>query len=123
SYTAPLGIGWMVNPDHHYGPSVDGYEYSKWGTYHRADHLGMGIDRSVKSGTGYAGQYLGNNAQLYESPATCPEELLLFFHHLPYSYRLKSGETIIQHIYNTHFDGVEQAAQLKEEWLSLQGKI
>jgi alpha-glucuronidase len=123
SYTAPLGIGWMVNPDHHYGPNVDGYEYSRWGTYHQADHWGIGIDRSVKSGTGFAGQYQPENARLYESPATCPEELLLFFHRLPYSYRLKSGETIVQHIYNTHFNGVEQAAQLREKWFSLRNKI
>jgi alpha-glucuronidase len=102
---------------------VDGYEYSKWGTYHRADSLGIGIDRTVGSGTGYAGQYQAKNALLYESPATCPEELLLFFHHVPYLQRLKSGETVIQHIYNTHFDGVEQVAGLKEKWLSLQGKI
>lgn len=38
SYTAPLGVGWMINPEHHYGPNVDGYEYSQWGTYHYADH-------------------------------------------------------------------------------------
>lgn len=123
SYTAPLGIGWMVNPNYHYGPNVDGYEYSKWGTYHRADNKGIGIDRTVKSGTGFTGQYRAKNALMYESPATCPEELLLFFHHVPYLQRLKSGETVIQHIYNTHFDGVEKAAELKEKWLSLQNKI
>ncbi len=55
-YTSPLGIGWMVTPHYHYGPDVDGYEYSRWGTYHRADHLGMGVDRTDK-GTGYAQQY------------------------------------------------------------------
>ncbi len=57
NYTSPLGIGWMVNPNHHYGPNVDGYEYDKWGTYHRADHKGIGVDRTVRKGTGYAGQY------------------------------------------------------------------
>ncbi|TAH72895.1 MAG: alpha-glucuronidase, partial [Anaerolineaceae bacterium] len=51
-YTSPLGIGWMVNPHNHYGPNVDGYEYDRWGTYHRADRDGMGVDRTVKSGTG-----------------------------------------------------------------------
>ncbi|HKM21528.1 MAG TPA: alpha-glucuronidase family glycosyl hydrolase, partial [Lachnospiraceae bacterium] len=83
-YTSPLGIGWMVTPDCHYGPSVDGYEYSRWGTYHRADHLGIGVDRS-KKGTGYAAQYNEPNASMYEVPETCPEELLLFFHHMPYT--------------------------------------
>ncbi|TCL54225.1 alpha-glucuronidase [Hydrogenispora ethanolica] len=123
SYTAPLGIGWMVNPNYHYGPNVDGYEYSRWGTYHRADSKGIGIDRTVKSGTGFAGQYQAKNALMYESSASCPEELLLFFHHVPYFQRLKSGETVIQHIYNTHFDGVEKVTELKEKWLQLQNLI
>jgi alpha-glucuronidase len=118
-YTAPLGIGWMVNPDHHYGPNVDGYEYAKWGTYHRADHQGIGIDRTVRTGTGFAGQYHLENARQYECLESCPESLLLFFHHVPYLHRLKSGKTVIQHIYSTHFDGVEQVAKLREDWLSL----
>ena len=78
SYTSPLGIGWMVNPGHHYGPNVDGYEYSAWGTYHRADHKGLGIDRSVAAGTGFAGRYLPPNSTMFENVETCPEELLLF---------------------------------------------
>lgn len=123
NYTSPLGIGWMVNPGHHYGPNVDGYEYSKWGTYHRADNNGIGIDRSVKSGTGYAGQYHKEVATVYEEMDTCPEELLLFYHHVPYRYKLKSGETLIQYIYNTHFEGVHKAEELKEKWLSLKGMI
>ena len=123
NYTAPLGIGWMVNPGHHYGPSVDGYEYSQWGTYHRADHAGMGINRTVGTGTGYAGQYHSVNALRFETPQTCPEELLLFFHHLPYTYRLQNGKTIIQHIYDTHFSGVEQVKELKECWLRLRGHL
>ncbi len=123
NYTSPLGIGWMVNPSHHYGPNVDGYEYDKWGTYHRADHRGIGVDRTVKNGTGYAGQYHKEVAGLYENVETCPEELLLFFHYIPYDYRLKSGETLIQYIYNTHFEGVEQAEELKRKWESLKDKI
>ncbi|MFD1955817.1 alpha-glucuronidase family glycosyl hydrolase [Paenibacillus thailandensis] len=123
SYTAPLGVGWMVNPGHHYGPNVDGYEYSKWGTYHFADSRGIGVDRTTKTGTGYAGQYNEPVASLYGSPGTCPDELLLFFHHVPYTHRLKSGSTVIQHIYDTHFEGVVQAEQLKREWLTLEGKI
>jgi alpha-glucuronidase len=123
SYTAPLGIGWMVNPSHHYGPSVDGYEYSAWGTYHRADHEGIGVDRSVAAGTGNAGRYFPPNSAMYEKPETCPEELLLFFHHVPYKYRLKSGTTLIQHIYDTHFEGAERAAGLIDRWKSLDGRI
>lgn len=122
-YTAPLGIGWMVNPNHHYGPNADGYEYSKWGTYHRADSVGIGVDRTIGLGTGYIAQYHPINAMKYETIETCPEELLLFFHRVPYNHRLNSGESVIQHIYNTHFEGAEKAAELKEQWLSLNGLI
>lgn len=121
-YTAPLGIGWMVNPNYHYGPNVDGYEYDRWGTYHRADHLGMGVDRS-HAGTGYAGLYNEPNASMYDNPKTCPEELLLFFHHVPYNYRLKTGKTMLQHIYDTHFEGTEEVEQMKRQFDTLKGKL
>ncbi|KEO78891.1 alpha-glucuronidase [Paenibacillus polymyxa] len=123
SYTAPLGVGWMVSPDHHYGPDVDGYEYSKWGTYHFADCRGIGVDRTTATGTGYAGQYFSPPADIYESTDTCPDELLLFFHHVPYAHLLHSGQTIIQHIYDTHFEGAERAAHLRDTWVSLRGQL
>ena len=121
-YTAPLGIGWMVTPNTHYGPSVDGYEYSRWGTYHRADHHAIGVDRSDK-GTGYAQQYYKKNADIYNNPDTCPEELLLFFHRIPYTYKLKSGQTLIQYIYDSHFEGACQAKELMEKWESLKDAV
>lgn len=121
-YTAPLGIGWMVNPNYHYGPNVDGYEYDRWGTYHRADHLGIGVDRTI-AGTGYAGQYHEPMASLYNDPDTCPEELLLFFHHIPYTHKLRNGSTVIQHIYDTHFEGAEAAAEMARLWDTLEGQI
>ncbi|GAA4041401.1 alpha-glucuronidase [Streptomyces shaanxiensis] len=120
-YTAPLGVGWMVQPGHHYGPSVDGYEYSPWGTYHFADRDGIGVDRSVATGTGYAGQYAKAWAEVYESPETCPDELLLFFHHVSYGHTLRSGKTVIQHMYDTHFEGVEEVEEAREVWASLAG--
>ncbi|MCL6456992.1 MAG: alpha-glucuronidase [Gorillibacterium sp.] len=123
NYTAPLGVGWMVNSGHHYGPNVDGYEYSKWGTYHFADCHGIGVDRTIRSGTGYAGQYHSLNAEAYESIEACPDELLLFFHHVPYTHQLKSGKTVIQHIYDSHFAGASQAQELIEAWRTLQGKL
>lgn len=122
-YTSPLGIGWMVNPNHHYGPSVDGYEYSPWGTYHYADFRGIGVDRTVATGTGYTAQYSKEIADLYENIETCPEELLLYFHHVPYIHKLKSGKTLVQHVYDTHFQGVEKAEGFKEKWLELKDVI
>lgn len=121
-YNAPLGIGWMVNPSFHYGPSVDGYEYDRWGTYHRADHLGIGVDRS-HNGTGYAMQYQKENAIRYDNVKNCPDELVLFFHHLPYTYRLHSGKTVIQHIYDTHFEGVEMVDEMVRKFEELENKI
>lgn len=121
-YTSPLGIGWMVNPGVHYGCSVDGYEYSRWGTYHRADHLGIGVDRS-SHGTGYAQQYYPENAQQYEDPHKCPEELLLFFHHIPYTWELSTGKTLIQHIYDSHFEGYEEAEAMAKSFEALKGRI
>ncbi|PFN97238.1 alpha-glucuronidase [Bacillus sp. AFS076308] len=122
-YTSPLGVGWMVNPHHHYGPNVDGYEYSVWGTYHFADCHGIGVDRTIQTGTGYTAQYFKENTEMYESLDTCPDELLLFFHHVPYTHKLKSGVTVIQHIYNTHFEGVQEAEELKERWTTLKDRI
>ena len=122
-YTSPLGIGWMVSPGHHYGPDVDGYEFSPWGTYHRADCNGIGIDRTLESGTGYAGQYNEPLKSLYNNLETCPDELLLFFHHVSYKYVLKSGKTVIQHIYDTHFDGFEKVDKFIDKWRELEGII
>ena len=121
-YTAPLGIGWMVTPHYHYGPSVDGYEYSRWGTYHRADHHAIGVDRTDK-GTGYAQQYYKKNAEMYNDPDTCPEELLLFFHRVPYTRKLKSGKTLIQHIYDSHFEGADEAKELAAKWDSIRNAV
>lgn len=118
-YTAPLGVGFMVQPGHHYGPSVDGYEYSTWGTYHFADRDGIGVDRSRATGTGYAGQYAKPWADTYERVESCPDELLLFFHHVSYRHVLHSGKTVVQHIYDTHFEGVEEVEAAREVWAAL----
>ncbi|GHU61578.1 xylan alpha-(1-_2)-glucuronosidase [Clostridia bacterium] len=121
-YNAPLGIGWMVNPDIHYGPNVNGYEFSHWGTYHRASCFAIGIDRT-KTGTGFTLQYDSFVQELYENKETCPEHFLLFFHRLPYTYQLKSGKTLIQHIYDTHFQGVEEVEEFLSLWDSLKEKL
>lgn len=115
-YTAPLGVGFMVRPGHHYGPDVDGYEYTPWGTYHFADRDGVGVDRTVATGTGFAAQFPVPWSDVYESVKRCPDELLLFFHHVPYDHVLHSGSTVIQHIYDTHFAGAERTRELRTRW-------
>ena len=121
-YNAPLGIGWMVNPGHHYGVNVDGYEYAKWGTYHRASHDAIGVDRTA-TGTRFTAQYDAELAAVFDDPQTCPQELLLFFHRLPYDFRLRSGETLIQYIYDTHFEGAEDVRRFAETWAALEEKL
>lgn len=123
SYTAPLGVGWMVTPHFHYGPDPDGYEYSMWGTYHFADCKGIGVDRTKATGTGYAAQYKGANFERFESLADTPDDLLLFFHHVPYTHVLRSGKTVIQHIYDSRFEGAERAEELVRRWRALEGLI
>lgn len=123
NYTTPLGIGWMVTPHYHYGPSVDGYEYSPWGTYHYADCFGMGVDRTAATGTGYTSQYYKENADMYEDLSKCPDDLVLFFHHIPYTYVLKCGKTMLQYFYDSHFDGVEAVAEYISAWAALKGSV
>lgn len=118
-YTAPLGVGFMVTPGTHGGPSVDGYEYSPWGTYHFADRDGVGVDRSVATGTGYAGQYPSPWSETYESVETCPDELLLFFHHVPYTHVLGSGKSVIQHVYDSRSEAVDGLSGVEAAWESL----
>lgn len=112
-YNAPLGIGWMVVPHEHYGPSPDGYEFDLWGTYHKADRNAVGIDRTA-SGTGYILQYPEALQKLYGTPETCPDEYKLFFHRLPYDYPLSDGRTLIQRIYDDHFEGYDETLAMSE---------
>ncbi|MDR3752299.1 MAG: alpha-glucuronidase family glycosyl hydrolase [Terracidiphilus sp.] len=123
-YTGPLGTQTLTDPTgSHYGPGIEGSERNGWGQWHRDDAQGIGMDRSVATGTGFAGQYPPEVAKMYESPATTPDNLLLFFHHVPYTYKLHSGETVIQYFYDSHYQGADEAAQLVEEWETLKGKV
>ena len=124
SYTGPLGLQTLTDiTGSHYGPNVESSERNGWGQWHRADHDGVGMDRSVSTGTGFAGQYPPEVARLYESAATTPDDLLLFFHHVPYSYKLHNGKTVIQYLYDSHYQGAAQAADFVREWDTLEGKI
>ena len=117
-YTSPLGLCWMVRPDGHYGPSPYGYEFQAWGTYNRADRDAVGVDRTAE-GTGYARQYPAEMAEMYEDATRCPENLLLFFHRLPYGHRMADGRTLIQRIYDDHFAGYEEVLAMQKTLQSL----
>jgi alpha-glucuronidase len=81
------------------------------------------MDRTVASGTGYIGQYRPAVAKVYESLETCPDNLLLFLHHVPYSYKLHSGKTVIQYIYDAHYEGAEAVGGWVRNWETLRGRI
>jgi alpha-glucuronidase len=124
SYTGPLGAQTLTDIlGSHFGPSVEASERNGWGQWHRADEKGIGMDRTVATGTGFAGQYAPPVSKLYESLNTTPDNLLLFFHHVPYGYRLHSGKTVIQHIYDSHYEGAERTEKFVSQWRSLQGLI
>jgi alpha-glucuronidase len=123
-YTGFLGTQTLTDiTGSHYGPNIEASERNGWGQWHRDDAHGIGMDRSVATGTGFAGQYPPPLAKIYESAATTPEDELLFFHHMPWTYKLHSGQTIIQYVYDIHFQGAREAAQLGKEWATLKGKI
>jgi alpha-glucuronidase len=123
-YTGPLGLQTLTDiVGDHYGVSVEASERNGWGQWHRADDKGVGMDRTVATGTGYTGQYRPPVAALYEFLSTCPDDLLLFFHHVPYTWRLHSGKTVIQSLYDSHYRGAETAAAYAAQWSALKGRI
>ena len=124
SYTGPLGAGTLTNiVGNHYDPGPESSEGNGWGQWHRADHQGIGMDRTMATGTGYIGQYPPEVQKIYESLAACPDNLLLFFHHVPYTYALHSGKTVIQHVYDSHYEGAERAHDFVAEWKTLEGRV
>ncbi|MBV8072956.1 MAG: glucosiduronase, partial [Acidobacteriaceae bacterium] len=123
-YTGPLGAGTLTDILHtHYGPDIESAERNGWGQWIRADHGGIGMDRTVATGTGYIGQYPPELAREYESPASTPDSLLLFMHHVSYAYKLHSGKTVIQHIYDSHYEGAAAAAGFVRQWETLRGDV
>lgn len=118
NYTSPLGVGILCEGAGHFDPRP-----AVRANYHGANSHGVGKDRTMATGTGYTGQYHSPWKERFESLETCPEELLLFFHHVPYGHRLRSGKTVIEHIYETHREGVRQAEGMLGQWRSLEGKL
>ncbi len=124
SYTGPLGIGTLTDILHgHYGPNPDSAERNGWGQWLRASAQGIGMDRTVATGTGYTAQYAPPVGREFESLERCPDNLLLFFHHVPWTYRLHSGKTVIQSFYDSHYDGAATVQQFPREWRELRGLV
>jgi alpha-glucuronidase len=124
SYTGVLGLQTLTNIlGSHYGPAPESQENNGWGQWIRADARGMGIDRTVATGTGFVGQYSPDVQKIYEPLASTPDNLLLFFHHVPYIYKLRSGKTVVQTIYDLHYAGAEKTKQFLSQWTSLRGRV
>ena len=112
NYTGPLGLQTLTDiVGDHYGVAVEASERNGWGQWHNADDKGVGMERTVAKGTGYIGQYRPAVAKLYESLEACPDDLLLFLHHVPYTYKLHSGKTVVQHLYDSHYESAESVAR------------
>lgn len=124
NYTGPLGLQTLTDiVGNHYGVAVEASERNGWGQWHKADRQGVGFDRTVATGTGFVGQYAPSVARIYESRQSCPDDLLLFMHHVPYTHRLHSGATVIQFIYDSHYEGADAVARNLAAWKAVKGRV
>lgn len=120
NYMMPLGLHHIFKFDHHYGPEPDGFIASyplEWCPvyYHKADAQGVGFDRSSK-GTDAVGQYPEPYRSLYDNIETCPEEYLLWFHHVPWTYKMKSGSTLWRELCMKYNMGVAMVEVYRDFW-------
>lgn len=120
NYMMPLGLHHIFKFDHHYGPEPDGFIASyplEWCPvyYHKADAKGIGFDRSSK-GTDAVGQYPEPYRSLYDNIETCPEEYLLWFHHVAWDYKMKSGSTLWQELCMKYNMGVAMVEVYRDFW-------
>jgi alpha-glucuronidase len=118
AYTMPMGMNYICEFLHHYEPDP-------WENHRGAgiSAQGIGIDRTVATGSGYLGLYPPELAERYADPATCPLNVLLYFHHLPWTHLLPGGNTLLQELYNSYCDGPEAIRSYREQWQSLLGLI
>jgi alpha-glucuronidase len=124
-YSMPLGLHHIMARNHHQGPGpwVAGGR-ADWTSlyYHRADEQGVGFNRTA-SGSNALGQYAPEAAQVWSDPATCPDEFLLWFHHLPWDYRMRSGKTLWDEICLHYQRGVDAVRWWQQTWDALSGAI
>lgn len=119
-YMMPIGLHHIFKFDHHYGPEPDGFKAHyplEWCPvyYHQADSAGVGFDRTSR-GSGATLQYPEPYCTLYDNPATCPEEYLLWFHHLPWDYKMQSGRTLIDELDFRYQRGVNEVIDFIATW-------
>lgn len=126
NYTAPFGLHHVMGESHHFGPEpwVEKAPRPDWTAlyYHRADANGLGFDRTEKGSNALA-QYPPKLAARYREEDTCPEPFLLWFHHVSWSRKMKSGQTFWNDFVKSFYDGAEQVKKLQAEWQSVKDEI
>ena len=124
-YTMPLGLHHLIGGDH-YAPMPENPDPRRadWSAiyYHRADASGIGFDRTTR-GSDAVSQYRPPLRERWDGTATCPENLLLWFHRLPWDFRLASGGTLWEGLVRHYRRGADEAARMVKTWESLRGKV
>jgi len=128
NYMMPLGLHHIFKADHHYGPEPDGNQAHfpmEWRPvyYHKADANGIGFNRSTHGGTGATQQYREPYRSQYDDVATCPEEYLLWFHHLPWTYTTKSGRSLWDELCHLYNKGVDEVTTYPGRWAAVRGYV
>ena len=124
-YMTPLGLHHIMARDHHHGPGPWVSEgRPDWTSvyYHRADTAGIGFDRTA-TGSNALSQYFPEVEHQLENPGFCPESLLLWFHHVPWDYRMTSGRTLWEELCYRYYDGVDSVKKMQQTWKSMEGMI
>lgn len=125
-YMTPLGLHHIMGWDHHYGPGpwIKDKPRADWTSvyYHKADEQGIGFDRT-ETGSDALSQYAPEVRQLYGNIKTCPEEYLLWFHHVAWDYKMKSGRTLWEELCHKYYQGADSVKWMQETWNSIEGKV
>ncbi len=126
SYMTPLGLHHLMGTGHHYGPApwVDNLSRADWTPYyyHKSDDEGIGFDRT-KTGSNAVEQYSKELEKKYGDINKVPEELLLWFHHVPWDHKMNSGRTLWNELGYKYQEGINQVREMQKQWDSLEGKI
>ena len=124
NYQDPLGLNMLMGWGGFRGPWTSNSEHANWNSpyYHRADSIGIGFDRT-KTGSNAVAQYFPPVEEKFGSLQTCPEEFLLWFHHVPWTYRMKSGNILWDELCYHYYKGVEDVNEMQDTWDSLEGEI
>ena len=123
NYMTPLGLNNIMNFDTHYGPGPwDVFGPWRGEDYHKADSIGIGYDRT-SNGSNVTGQYFSPLRETLDNITTVPEQFLLWFHHVPWTYPMSSGHSLWEELVYHYYDGVDAVGQMRDTWAQVEGKI